>query len=99
MYKLLRPLLFLIDPESIHHFTCSILRLALKFPGAGRLVKSLFSKDDPRLRVRLLGLEFRNPVGLAAGFDKNAALIGELAHFGFGFIEIGTITALPQAGN
>ena len=100
MYKLLlRPLLFLFDPESIHYFTVALLRLASKFPGFQRMLSGLFSIHDARLERKLLGLYFKNPVGLAAGFDKDARLINELASFGFGFIEIGTLTPKPQSGN
>lgn len=100
MYKLLlRPLLFLFDPEAIHNLTFALLRLISKFPGAQRMFSGLFSFQDPRLEKKLLGLHFKNPVGLAAGFDKDAKGIGALMSFGFGFIEIGTLTPKPQLGN
>jgi dihydroorotate dehydrogenase len=100
MYKLLlRPLFFLFDPETIHHFTFSLIKTASKIPGVSSLFKSLYVVEDARLERKLFGLTFKNPVGLAAGFDKNAVLYNELADFGFGFIEIGTITPKGQTGN
>lgn len=100
MYKqLLRPLFFLFDPETIHHFTFSLIKTSSKIPGISFLFRSLYTIEDTRLERRLFGLTFKNPVGLAAGFDKNAVLYNELANFGFGFIEIGTVTPKGQAGN
>lgn len=100
IYKLLvRPLLFLFDPETIHHFTFQVIRLTGKLPGAKTFLRWCFTYDHPSLERKILGLTFRNPVGLAAGFDKDARLIDELSSFGFGFIEIGTLTPQPQAGN
>ncbi|MCL4164119.1 UNVERIFIED_CONTAM: hypothetical protein GTU68_050876 [Idotea baltica] len=90
MYKLLlRPLFFSFDPEKIHHFTFSLIKI----------FRSLYVVENKRLERNLFGLTFKNPVGLAAGFDKNAVLYNELANFGFGFIEIGTVTPKAQAGN
>lgn len=100
MYKLLlRPLFFLFDPEKIHHFTFSLVKNTSKIPGMALLYRSLYTLEDPKLERKLFGLTFKNPVGLAAGFDKNAVLYNELANFGFGFIEIGTVTPKGQAGN
>lgn len=100
MYKLLiRPLLFRFDPEKIHHFTFSFLRNASKIPGVSTLFRSLYLIEDKRLERQLFGLTFKNPVGLAAGFDKDAKLYNELSNLGFGFIEIGTLTPKPQEGN
>lgn len=100
MYRLLiRPVLFLFDPEAIHRFVFGILRLKGSLPGFRKLVAWLYTYRHPSLRRNVLGLTFENPVGLAAGFDKNADYIDELAAFGFGFIEIGTLTPRPQAGN
>ena len=100
MYKLLiRPILFLFDPEVVHHFTFSAIRFLFKIPGISSLVKGFYQINDKRLERKLFGLKFKNPVGLAAGFDKNAVLYNELASFGFGFIEIGTVTPKGQAGN
>ncbi|APY11867.1 dihydroorotate dehydrogenase (quinone) [Seonamhaeicola sp. S2-3] len=100
MYKLLlRPIFFLFDPEKIHHFTFSLIKLTSKIPGFSALFKSLYTIEDKRLERHVFGLTFKNPVGLAAGFDKNAVLYNELANFGFGFIEIGTVTPKGQPGN
>jgi dihydroorotate dehydrogenase len=100
VYKLLiRPLLFLIDAERIHHWVFQILKLKGKIPGFKPLLKSLFHYKDHQLKRNLFGLTFQNPVGLAAGFDKDALLVDELSCFGFGFIEIGTLTPRPQPGN
>ncbi len=100
MYKLLlRPIFFLFDPEKVHYFTFSLIRITSKIPGVSSIIRSLYQLNDPRLERNLFGLKFKNPVGLAAGFDKNAVLFNELANFGFGFIEIGTVTPKGQAGN
>lgn len=100
MYKLLiRPLFFLFDPEKIHHFTFALIKIACKIPGIPSIFRSLYQVNDKRLERKVFGLTFKNPVGLAAGFDKNAVLYNELANFGFGFIEIGTVTPKAQAGN
>jgi dihydroorotate dehydrogenase len=100
MYKtLLRPLFFAFDPEKIHHFTFSLIKLTSKIPGLPALFRSLYVVEDAKLERKLFGLTFKNPVGLAAGFDKNAVLYNELANFGFGFIEIGTVTPKGQVGN
>lgn len=100
MYKLLlRPLFFSFDPEKIHHFTFSLVNFTSKIPGFKSLFRSLYVVEDERLERKLFGLTFKNPVGLAAGFDKNAVLYNELANFGFGFIEIGTVTPKGQVGN
>lgn len=95
----IRPLLFLFPPEFIHHVTFKILKLAGYIPGLNTLIRNLFSVRDSTLERTLFGITFPNPVGLAAGFDKDAMLIDELALFGFGFIEIGTLTPKPQPGN
>lgn len=100
MYKLLvRPILFSFDPEKIHYFTFSAIRFLTRIPGISNVFKSLYAVNDKRLERQLFGLTFKNPVGLAAGFDKNAVLYNELANFGFGFIEIGTVTPNAQVGN
>ncbi len=99
MYKLLiRPLLFLFDPEKVHHFTFSLIRFLNKI-GFGPIFKSLYEVNNPKLEREVFGLKFKNPVGLAAGFDKDAKLYQELSNLGFGFIEIGTLTPKPQEGN
>jgi len=100
MYKsLIRPLLFKFDPEQVHHFTFSMIQSLSKIPGITSLFRKLYVFEDKRLERELFGLKFQNPVGLAAGFDKNAVLYNELANFGFGFIEIGTVTPKAQDGN
>ncbi len=100
MYKLfLRPLFFLFDPEKIHHFTFSLIKITSNIPGFSAFLRSLYVVENNRLEQTLFGLSFKNPVGLAAGFDKNAVLYQELANFGFGFIEIGTVTPKGQPGN
>jgi len=100
MYKsIIRPLFFLFDPEKIHHFTFSLIKVLSKIPGIPAVFRGLYQVNDKKLERKLFGLTFKNPVGLAAGFDKNAVLFNELANFGFGFIEIGTVTPKPQPGN
>jgi dihydroorotate dehydrogenase len=100
MYKLiLRPLFFCFDPEKIHYFTFSAIRFLNKIPGFPSLFKALYEVNDPRLEREVFGIKFKNPVGLAAGFDKDAKLYQELSNFGFGFIEIGTLTPVGQDGN
>ncbi|NJX16566.1 quinone-dependent dihydroorotate dehydrogenase [Tamlana crocina] len=100
MYKsILRPLFFSFDPENIHHFTFSLIKFTSKIPGFKSVFRSLYVLEDPKLERELFGLTFKNPVGLAAGFDKNAVLYHELEDFGFGFIEIGTVTPKAQPGN
>jgi dihydroorotate dehydrogenase len=100
MYKLLiRPIFFCFDPEKIHYFTFSLIRSLSKIPGFPFLLKSLYGVDDSRLETEVFGLKFKNPVGLAAGFDKDAKLYKELSNLGFGFIEIGTLTPKGQEGN
>ncbi len=96
MYKsLIRPVLFRFDPEKVHYFTFSVLK---NFPFAARLFLPK-PVADPRLEREVFGLKFKNPVGLAAGFDKDAKMFQELSDLGFGFIEIGTLTPKPQDGN
>jgi len=100
MYKILvRPVLFLFDPEKVHHFTFSLIRFLCKIPFVASIFRGMYQVEDKRLERTLFGITFKNPVGLAAGFDKNAVLYNELANFGFGFIEIGTVTPIGQVGN
>ena len=100
MYKLLlRPILFWFDPEEVHYFTFSLIGFLSKIPGFSSLFKLLYEVNDSRLETEVFGLKFKNPVGLAAGFDKDAKLYKELSNFGFGFIEIGTLTPKGQEGN
>ena len=100
MYQLLiKPLLFLFDPEWVHHTVFKSIKIAHKIPGVSYLLRATFSVKDKSLERKLFGLTFPNPVGLAAGFDKDAKLFQELSNFGFGFIEIGTLTPKGQDGN
>lgn len=100
MYKwLILPILFRFDAEQVHHFVCGTLQFLFKIPGVPFLFRQLFTYEDPSLEREVFGLKFKNPVGLAAGFDKNAELVEEMACLGFGFVEIGTVTPLAQAGN
>ena len=99
MYKsIVRPLLFKFDPEGVHHFSFRSIKLLSKL-GLTRLATSFFQVEDKALERKVFGLKFKNPVGLAAGFDKDAKLYQELSDFGFGFVEIGTLTPKPQPGN
>ena len=100
MYKaLLKPLFFQLDAERAHHLVFNNLKRAHQLPGTAALMRSLYDYRHPSLEREVFGLKFRNPVGLAAGFDKNALLTDELAALGFGFVEIGTVTPRPQPGN
>lgn len=100
MYKfLVRPLLFSFDPEWVHYFTLNALKLLNKIPLSGWLFRKIYNYQDSSLEKELFGIKFKNPVGLAAGFDKNGKFIKEMSNLGFGFIEIGTITPKPQPGN
>ena len=100
MYKIfIRPLLFCFDPEKVHYFTFSFIRFLNKIPGFSSFFKALYEVKDSRLEREVFGIKFKNPVGLAAGFDKDAKLYQELSNFGFGFIEIGTLTPVGQEGN
>ena len=100
MYKIfVRPLLFHFDPEAVHYFTFNFLKIVCKIPGVKFLMLFLYSNQEEKLERELFGIKFQSPVGLAAGFDKDAKLINELTCFGFSFIEIGTLTPKPQPGN
>lgn len=99
MYKLIRPLLFSFDPESIHHTAAASMKMGLSLPFAKSIGEAFYKVTDPALEREVFGIKFPNPVGLAAGFDKDAKLIDEMASLGFGFVEIGTLTPKPQVGN
>ena len=100
MYKkLVRPLLFLSNPESIHNFSFFIIKFFLRIPLVKTLIKSLFSYENEKLNTSLFGINFKNKIGLAAGFDKNGEFLNEMECFGFGHVEVGTITPRPQPGN
>ena len=90
LYPLLRPLAFALDAERAHRLTIAALKL---------LPSGVPPRPDPMLSIRVAGLEFPNPVGLAAGFDKDAQVFDRMLGFGFGFVEVGTLTPLPQEGN
>ena len=100
MYKsIIRSILFQFDPEKVHYFTFSLIRILSKIPSVPTIFRALYVVNDKRLETEVFGLKFPNPVGLAAGFDKDAVLYKELSNFGFGFIEIGTLTPVGQGGN
>lgn len=100
MYKqFLKPLLFQLPAEQAHHLTVSLLKTGLSVPGLSHWLQSMYRLRDQRLHRQLFGLDFPNPVGLAAGFDKDGRYYQSMSALGFGFIEIGTVTPRPQAGN
>lgn len=97
--SLVRPLLFAFDPEAVHHFSFKSIKLLNKIPGFSTLSRKRYKKNHPALKREFFGLQFENPVGMAAGFDKDAKAFKEFSNLGFGFIEIGTLTPKPQDGN
>ncbi len=99
MYHLIRPLLFRLDPERAHHLTLGLVGLAGRFPVPRAALNAAFEFQDPRLEVDLFRIRFRNPIGLAAGYDKDGVAVRGLSALGFGHIEIGTVTCRPQPGN
>jgi len=100
MYRhFLRPIFFLLNPEKAHYAVTGMFKVLIKVPGVKQIAEALFVVNDKRLERQLFGLKFPNPVGLAAGFDKDAGFYREFSSLGFGFIEVGTITPKPQAGN
>lgn len=100
MYKsIIRPIFFLFDPEKIHHFTFSLIKILNKIPGVPGIFRSIYKTEAAHLRRTVFGIDFPNPIGLAAGFDKDGKLFEELGNYGFGFIEVGTVTPLGQEGN
>ena len=100
MYKyFLKPLFFLFDPEKVHHLVFNLIKFVHLIPGIGNIIRLCYVIDHHKLERKVFGLNFKNPVGLAAGFDKDAKLFNELSNFGFGFIEIGTVTPKMQNGN
>ncbi|MBN8697123.1 MAG: quinone-dependent dihydroorotate dehydrogenase [Bacteroidetes bacterium] len=100
MYKLLiKPIFFLFQPETIHHIVFKTIKFFSAIPGVSAITRACYVVNDKRLERKLFGLTFPNPVGLAAGFDKDAKLYEELGNYGFGFIEIGTLTPKAQPGN
>ena len=99
MYKFIRQLLFLFPTEGVHYFSMNALKLACKVGFIKRIISKRNTPGNKALQYDLFGLHFKNPVGLAAGFDKNALYLNELEALGFGYVEIGTVTPKPQAGN
>ncbi len=100
MYKkIIRPILFKFNPELAHVMTMKGLKFLRKIPFARNLVRLIFKKDHPSLSREIFGITFPNPVGLAGGLDKNGECYNELSDFGFGFVEIGSLTVRPQSGN
>lgn len=100
MYKqVIRPILFRFAPESIHHFTAGMLRFACRVPGGRGMMRRMFGYRGGDLGREVFGIRFPNPVGLAAGFDKNGDMYREMAALGFGFVEVGTVTPKAQPGN
>jgi dihydroorotate dehydrogenase len=100
IYKnLIRPILFLFKPETIHHFVLKCLRLIYFIPGTKYISRKIYVIDNSKLHRIVFGIDFPNPVGLAAGFDKDGIAYNDLANLGFGFIEVGTVTPLAQPGN
>jgi dihydroorotate dehydrogenase len=96
---LLKPILFRFSAEKAHKLTVRLLKFTFRLPFIPALMRKIYSYENPALEKELFGLKFKNPIGLAAGLDKNAEMIDELASLGFGFIEIGTLTPKPQEGN
>lgn len=99
MYQLLRKILFWFDAEDVHYFSMNMLSFFCRFSFIKNYLKKRFSPKNPNLSKEVFGITFSNPVGLAAGFDKNAKYLNELEALGFGYVEIGTVTPLPQDGN
>ena len=100
MYRhIIKPLFFLLAPETIHKLLIRFLKISYAIPGISSLIHRAYHISDPALETNFLGMKFSNPVGLAAGFDKNAEVYREFHSFGFSFIEIGTVTPMGQAGN
>src|ERR1700712_3215537 len=99
IYKAFRKLLFLFPAESVHYFSMNVLKLICSVPFIKKMVTGSFQPGDFQKPKEIFGLKFKNIVGLAAGFDKNASYLNELEILGFGHVEIGTVTPQPQIGN
>lgn len=99
MYRLLRSVLFLLSAEKAHHITTLVAVILSKVPIVNSIITSFYRLEDKNLEREIWGLKFKNPVGLAAGFDKDGMYIEAMKMLGFGFIEVGTVTPLPQDGN
>ena len=100
MYKhILKPLLFQFNPETAHNILFSLLTFLRHIPGARAIMRAIYKKESPKLAREVFGLNFPNPVGLAGGLDKNGEFYNDMADYGFGFVEIGSLTPKPQDGN
>ena len=99
MYSILKNILFLLPPEKAHHFSMNAFQDLLRLPGMKQMMENMLTLKHPSLEKELFGLKFPNPIGLAAGFDKDARYLDALSVMGFGFVEIGTLTPKPQPGN
>jgi dihydroorotate dehydrogenase len=99
LYNFLRPLLFKLSAEKAHYLAMDLLKTGLAIPGVSQSLRANYQLKDQKLERELFGIKFPNPVGIAAGFDKDARFYNELSAIGFGFIEVGTITPQPQDGN
>jgi len=99
MYRFIRFFLFIFPPETVHHIIAFLLKIARFIPLSGPLLRALFCFRSPKLEREVMGIKFQNPIGLAAGLDKNGELYNQFSNFGFSFVEIGSITPLPQPGN
>lgn len=99
MYSFIKPFLFLFDAERAHHLTTTLLKTITSLPVVKSIFTSAYTLNDEKLKTELFGLTFPNPIGLAAGFDKDGKYVEAMSRLGFGFIEVGTVTPLPQAGN
>ncbi len=99
MYNTIRPLLFKLDPEVIHKITLNLIKWAGILPPTYALLRAIFEVNDPRLQVEAFGVKFRNPIGLAAGYDKDGVGVRGLSALGFGHVEVGTVTRQRQSGN
>jgi dihydroorotate dehydrogenase len=99
LYHLLRDILFKFDPEAVHYFSMNKLQKICSTSIGKKIISNTFSFNNPALEKNVLGLQFKNPIGLGAGFDKNALYLNELEALGFGFVEVGTVTPKPQFGN
>ena len=99
MYQIIRNFLFMFDPERVHHFSMNGLRFLCSISFVKKIIRRQFSVSSNQLGKKFLGLTFKNPIGLGAGFDKNAKYLNELEALGFGFVEVGTVTPKPQDGN
>lgn len=100
MYKhLLRPILFCFDPEKAHNMIFSLLKIIKRIPFAEAIIRLIYKVPSPSLEKEVFGIKFPNPVGLAGGLDKNGEFYNQMADFGFGFVEIGSLTPEPQSGN